>query len=52
MPPMRFGNVIKNYTDCLGMAYGFVLGHPADHGFRIDVEEVLRVIDMLETRSN
>jgi hypothetical protein len=52
MPPMRFGNVIKNYTDCLGMQYGFVLGEAADGGFRVDISEVLRVIDMMTTRSN
>jgi capsular polysaccharide biosynthesis protein len=49
-PPMRFGNIIKNYTDCLKMRYGFVVGEPSATGFTVSVDEVLRVIDMLESR--
>jgi hypothetical protein len=50
MPPMRFGNIIKNYTDCLGMKYGFVVGEPCDEGFEVKLDEVLRTIEMLEAQ--
>lgn len=51
IPPMRFGNIIKNYTDCLQMKYGFVVGQPSPAGFNVDIDEVLRVIDLLERQS-
>jgi hypothetical protein len=47
-PPDRFGNAVKCCTDCLGMSYGFVIGEPCEGGFRVHVDEVLRVIDMLQ----
>jgi capsular polysaccharide biosynthesis protein len=47
-PPMRFGNIIKNYTDCLGMKYGFVVGEPSPAGFKVNLDEVFRVIERLE----
>jgi hypothetical protein len=52
VPPMRFGNIIKNYTDCLEMKYGFVVGEPSGQGFKVALDEVLRVIDMMESRIN
>ncbi len=45
-PPFRFNNVNKNYTDCLGQKYGFVIGHPKDDGFVIDQDEFKKVLDM------
>jgi capsular polysaccharide biosynthesis protein len=51
-PPMRFSNVIKSYTDCLDMHYGFVIGEPCTGGFRVELGEVLRVMDMLEARAS
>jgi hypothetical protein len=49
VPPMRFGNIIKNYTDCLNMKYGFVVGEPnGGSTFSVPIDEVLRVIDLLE----
>lgn len=50
-PPMRFSNVLKSYTDCLGMHYGFVIGQACERGYRVDLEEVLQVMDMLDKRS-
>ena len=52
-PPMRFGNIIKNYTDCLEMQYGFVVGEPtggsaSPAGFKVSLDEVLRVLERLE----
>jgi capsular polysaccharide biosynthesis protein len=52
IPPMRFGNIIKNYTDCLGMKYGFVVGEPQGDDFKVDLDEVLKVIDALERRDS
>ncbi|MBC7171042.1 MAG: glycosyltransferase family 61 protein, partial [Polyangiaceae bacterium] len=40
-PPYRFSNILKSYTDCLGMSYGFVLGEPCEAGFRVRLDEVL-----------
>jgi hypothetical protein len=45
---MRFGNIIKNYTDCLEMQYGFVVGEPSPAGFKVSLDEVLRVLERLE----
>lgn len=50
-PPMRFSNILKSYTDCLDMHYGFVIGEACDQGYRVDIEEVLQVMDMLDKRS-
>ena len=50
VPPTRFGNIIKNYTDCLEMQYGFVVGEPSGEGFKVELDEVLRVIAMMESR--
>ena len=52
VPPMRFGNIIKNYTDCLNMKYGFVVGEPRGDAFTVRVDEVLRVIDLLGASPN
>lgn len=45
-PPFRFNNVNKNYTDCLGQKYAFVIGHPQGDGFVIDRDEFKKVLDM------
>lgn len=47
-PPFRFNNVLKNYTDCLGMSYGFVVGQESGGGFTIDPNELLKVIEKME----
>jgi len=48
VPSTRFGNIIKNYTDRLQMKYGFVVGEPVGDGFSVRIDEVLRVMDLLE----
>lgn len=47
-PPNRFNNLYKDYTDCLGLRYGFVVGVPAQNGFSIDPDEIERTLDLLE----
>ncbi len=51
-PPYRFNNFTKDWADCLGMNYGFVVGDPAEDGFRIDVNDVLRTIDLAGARES
>lgn len=46
-PPARFNNVYKDYTDCLGMRYAFVVGKPGDGGFVIDTDEIARTLDLV-----
>jgi hypothetical protein len=47
-PPYRFNNVLKNYTDCLGIAYGFVVGRASEGGFTIEPNELLQVLDKID----
>ena len=46
-PPFRFNNVLKNYTDCLGINYGFVVGSPDENGFNINTDDLLTVLEKL-----
>lgn len=48
-PPYRFNNVLKNYTDCLGIAYGFVVGETDADGFTINPDDLLRVLDNIDS---
>lgn len=47
-PPQRFNNVYKDYTDCAGMRYAFVVGAPSDGGFVIGVDELARTLEKIE----
>jgi hypothetical protein len=47
-PPYRFNNVLKNYSDCLGMTYGFLTGRACEGGFSVDPGELLRVLDRID----
>ena len=47
-PPFRFNNVLKNYTDCIGMHYGFVLGRAEEGGFAIEIDRLQRLLERLE----
>jgi capsular polysaccharide biosynthesis protein len=49
-PPFRFNNVFKDYTDCLGMRYAFVVGHPSEGGFTLPIDELKRFLDRVESR--
>jgi len=46
-PPNRFNNVFKDYTDCLGLNYSFVVGNPVAGGFEIRIEDLVRTLDMV-----
>ena len=47
-PPHRFNNLFKDYTDCLGMRYAFVVAEPQDDGFAVDVDRLGRTLDLIE----
>jgi capsular polysaccharide biosynthesis protein len=44
-PPRRFNNVYKDYTDCVGMRYAFVVGAPKDGGFVVPKDELARTLE-------
>jgi hypothetical protein len=45
-PPWRFNNVYKDRADCLGVRYGFVVGQGSEGGFRVEVDEIERTLDL------
>lgn len=45
-PPGRFNNVYKDYTDCVGMRYAFVVGSPGEDGFSVDTADIARTLDL------
>ncbi len=51
-PPYRFHCIFKDYTDCLDMRYGFIVGNSSPGGFTIDVEELARTLDKVEYLMN
>ncbi|MBR0995460.1 glycosyltransferase family 61 protein [Bradyrhizobium japonicum] len=46
-PPDRFFNPHMDWARVLEMKYGSLVGHPADGGFRIDPQDLLRGIEMM-----
>lgn len=50
-PPDRFAMAYKEYTDRVGMRFAFVVGHPAAEGFTIDVNELNRLLDRIDTHA-
>jgi Glycosyltransferase 61 len=48
-PPDRFNNLFKDYTDCLGMRYGFTVGLPAEGGFHLPIEDLRRFLDHVDS---
>lgn len=47
--PSRFNNVYKDYTDCMGMNYGFVVGNESENlGFTIDLGDLEVVLNDIE----
>ncbi|HRZ59030.1 MAG TPA: glycosyltransferase family 61 protein [Rubrivivax sp.] len=44
-PPGRFNNILKTYCDGLDLRYAFVVGHPCDGGFRVDPDQLARLLD-------
>lgn len=47
-PPDRFNNVLKDYADCLGQRYAFVVGTPAEGGFNVEPDEIDRTLASIE----
>jgi capsular polysaccharide biosynthesis protein len=45
-PPFRFNNVFKDYTDCIGLKYAFVVGERVSDSFRVDLDELERTLDL------
>jgi hypothetical protein len=50
LPPHRFVNTFKGYADCLGMRYAMLVGHAAPGGFRIDLSDLGRILERIETK--
>lgn len=46
-PPYRFNNVWKDFTDLLEMRYGFVVANGDRDGFDVDLDDILRTIDLV-----
>lgn len=46
-PPHRFAMPYKEYADCMGMRFGFVVGRPVGDGFEVDLDEIRLMLDML-----
>lgn len=46
-PPNRFNNVYKDFTDCAGMRYAFVVGAPASGGFSIQENDLARTLEKI-----
>jgi capsular polysaccharide biosynthesis protein len=50
IPPYRYINHYKDLTDCIGtMRYGSTTGTAVEDGFRIDPDELLHLLDRVET---
>jgi hypothetical protein len=46
-PPDRFSAVYKEIADCLGIKYAFLVGDPVEQGFKIDKNDVQRILDII-----
>lgn len=46
-PPNRFAMPYKEVADCLGMRFGFVVGHPDHGGFNVDLKEIHYMLERL-----
>ncbi len=47
-PPYRFNALYKEYADCLGMRFAYVVGLPDPMGFRIDIGELDSTLDLVD----
>jgi hypothetical protein len=47
IPPDRFNNVFKDYVDCLDMRYAFTVGRQVESGFRVEVDDLARLLERL-----
>lgn len=46
-PPDRFSMVYKEFADCMGMKFAFIVGDSDEGGFKIQTDELGRIIDLL-----
>jgi capsular polysaccharide biosynthesis protein len=46
-PPDRFSAIHRDWSECLGIRFGFVVGRRCDVGYHFLVPEILRTIDLL-----
>lgn len=46
-PPRRFNNIWKDFTDTLGMRYGFILGEDHGDSFSVNCDDLLRTIALV-----
>lgn len=46
-PPDRFAMPYKEFTDRMGMTFGFVVGQPAEGGFAVDLADIDLVLDRI-----
>ena len=44
-PPDRFAMAFKEFTDCIGLRFGFVVGDPTEGGFSVDLDTLRRFLD-------
>lgn len=46
-PPDRFSMVYKDFTDCLGMKYAFLVADQLNGGFSVSLDELQRILELL-----
>lgn len=46
-PPYYFNNVWKDFTDLMGMRYGFVVAEGDREGFDLNLDDILRTVDLM-----
>ena len=49
-PPYRFNNPHKDYADCMDLKYGFVVGDACDGGFRIEMDPLKKMLDLIAAK--
>lgn len=47
-PPNRFATSHKEFTDCLGMHYGFLVGDQVENGFQINISALSKLLDKID----
>jgi capsular polysaccharide biosynthesis protein len=47
-PPDHFGTCHKEYTDLLGMRYGFLVGDPTPDGFKVNINSLAKLLDEVD----
>jgi|JRYL01.1.fsa_nt_gb hypothetical protein len=47
-PPDRFAMTYKEFTDCMGMRFAFVVGEGAGDGFHVPTDDILATLDLID----